>query len=401
MPAVTLAGALALAGCGGGSSTPAAGPGENGNGNGNGNGGGNGGGNDGPVTLALPEGYTIDGGADRATGERGDYTIVAGETLRSGDLVFTCDSDIDCEINVGPSRRATSVTVNAGEVSVDVYEPSARDGAEQPDDDADDPLSRATLLEAIKASAAAGKKATLWSTATTQAGDEGNPATAIQRTLVSGETFNLHLGRNGSALYWGSWERYLGQTDGVRDNHRHGSVWGGTTRYGKKPETSLTSAQYDDEGSVVFRYSEDGGKTWMHGAAAADLELNADFTRGKIGGIITGDALDTPTGIAGTTAVAADSENDIRLMETDIDSAGTFEGDALFSHSSVRNQNGEWEGGFFGPTTSVTGGVQSHEEPSHVAGAFSVNRETIRSGAITTQYGLRIEGAFGAAEGDN
>jgi len=271
-------------------------------------------------------------------------------------------------------------------------------GADQPAADADDPLSETTLLEAIKGT---GSKATLWSVDATQIGTtQGSDATELNRNLLSGESLKLHLKRTSDALYWGQWERYTEATDKTKAGYRHGSIWGGTTHYGKKPESSIDTATYSAKG--VLRSSTDGGKTWKHDKATADLTLEANFGRGKVGGSIEGTVLDGLAPISGN--APQPGNNDILLMETDIGSEGMFSGSAKFSASGITRQDGEWDGGFFGPTTGLGTGDDSekqvHKAPSHVAGEFSVERKkiTIMQGdvSVTTQNGLFIEGAFGS-----
>ena len=87
-----------------------------------------------------------------------------------------------------------------------------------------------------------------------------------------------------------------------------------------------------------------------------------------VAGSIGGSDLDGITGsrIDGGAVNASNDGNDINLRQAEISSSGTFSGSAGFTGAT--RQNGSWEGGFFGPTTEVDGGVEGHLAPSHVAG---------------------------------
>jgi len=87
--AALLAGMLALAGCGGGSSSAPATKVVEGGKTEDGNAGDKTGMTDtGPKTLALPTGKTIDGGGQN--GHVGDYEILAGQNKKIGDVYFSC-----------------------------------------------------------------------------------------------------------------------------------------------------------------------------------------------------------------------------------------------------------------------------------------------------------------------
>ena len=337
-------------------------------------------------------------------------TLQHGETKRIGSLWYTCDGGT-CSINIPAESAATSVDyTGSGMLTIrtaDHRVASAGGGADQPAADADDPLSEATLLEATDDDESSGL--TLW----TAAGAALTSGGEVQRTLRNGESFNLELSHLTGALYWGQWERYTDATDGTEAGYRHGSVWGGQNHYGKKPVSNPFESAADSDGridhahysladAVEFRYSTNGGKTWeipvTGDVDTADLDLRADFMRGKIGGTITGEDLDDIDG----SPSSDQNVNDIRLMESDITSTGTFSGNAEFSASGITRQRGSWDGGFFGDDVGVSGTTVRDVAPSHVAGEFSVNREKItNSDGVTTQTPLFIEGAFGAAMSDD
>ena len=403
MPALTLAGALALAGCGGGSDTPAAASANN---------------EEGgmppppppaPKTLALPTGLTITGSANSEGAT--DYTIPSGGKLEltsrpssRGDVVFTCPADgEDCVVTIPVGGAVSSVTYSGGTPEVtekDDPETAVNTGIETRPTESTDPLSDDVLLKALKASRTSADDGTVWN-----ASSDDDPAGTAIVTVPDNHDFSAYptpasftpLGGPKTSLwidgdtdaYWGIWKESTTPTGGSEVNGKRSVVWGGDTPYGKKPDTSLGraaaagvvagTASYAGTDNVLLYHSPDGkASSWKedHG----DLNLTANFRTGMVGGTIDVNTDDDLT-----------VGDNIALSATAITSSGTFSGSAKFSAPGVTRQSGSWNGGFFGETLEVVNGVQDHLAPSHVAGEFRVTRAKVGN-----QSGLHVRGAFGA-----
>ena len=378
LPAVTLAGALALAGCGGGGNSMEDMDMENGRENG---------GETGGFSAAdLPEGAEFEYNQD----QRKTVTVGKGSSEIAGsNLAVTCENDDGCQYRVLASSIET--TNGATVVLTSSLVVSSSGGTSPQPTAAADPLSAETIAEALKV---ANSKVTIWSAAGAAAGFSSG---ALERVTVDGETVRLNLGGD-AALHWGYWHRYKAPAvpapAGKRTAESAGAIYGGTmSRYGVKPDDGIATARYDDDDAVEL-YFKNGSGDWTDGGTAnADLILTANFGEGKVGGQITGVA-GALTGVSSLTGGAAD----IVLEETDIGSAGTFSGSAKFQDGDVfSRRSGGWEGAFFGPRTRQGSGDgedtnrQYHAAPSKVAGTFTVSG---RHG--TTPADLHVRGAFGA-----
>ena len=405
MPAVAMAGALALAACGGGSDTqpegnPPAG---------------------GTSTLALPEGVTLDGGADLTDGGlRGNYTIKAGETLElpktAPSVVFTCTGTTDCAINVSEDRNASSVTVSAGTVTVDKYAAPAvmvTGSNPPPSSTSTDPLSEATLVKALEGDGRNAADRTVWNRSSGPGGGQLanlDGTTVNTLTTLARETTELWIKPSSmnaaereagdSYAYYGHWAKKAEQTlSGAPSPVTRGTIWGGNMHYGDKPDASLGDATYNQNNAVTFYYKRGAGE-WTHGTALGDLDLKADFGNGMVGGSVGFVAGEL--GTVGTPAAPAPGET-IYLRDTPIGANGQFGGsnakaEFVLPDGSKKRQGGDWNGGFFGPTTAISDtGQQSHAAPSYVAGEFSVKRENPATGGGYTND-LTVHGAFGAAK---
>ena len=392
MPALTLAGALALAGCGGGSDTPAAvtPPSDDMK--------------DRPVTqpatktLKLPEDTSL--GQTTAPVPQ-VYVVEVDETrdfsTTTAMLFLTCKGDTDCTITIPAGTSVTTISYTGGTLEHSKTDPRSTERAgntERPAAEAD-PLSAETIAEALKTE---GRKATIWASAAATGGNINHFDSTVTVTTLAGETIELTLDGN-AALHWGNWIKYRGASTvgGSRTGESVGQFFGGTTaRYGRKPETDIATANYGTDGTpaadVVNLQYKEGSGNWMGDEAdTADLVLQANFRAGKIGGEIRGV----------TSATAADFPDVITLKETDITAAGTFDGDAEFktvAADRITRKSGDWEGAFFGPATETSDNngvrVQDHAPPSHAAGKFSVAG---RHGTGSAAKNLHVRGAFGAA----
>jgi len=347
--ATLLAGMLALAGCGGGSSSsPANDGGMKDNGDTE------------PKTLDVSglTGVTLDAGKNQTV-------KVKAEAPRDfGNKRFTCEEGT-CEITF-TNELGTIVAEATGDVTVADKPTTPIDittGTNPQPTVSTDPLSNDVLVKAFSSDMA--ERTTVWNT------NKALPGSAVMYTPLSGPKIHLWSG-NDSGVFWGHWGKSTMPLDTDVFGNR-GTVFGGSKPYGKKPDASLM-ATYTG-GGALFYYSTDGTK-WVRDGTG-NVAFTANFKTGYVGGDIT------PT--AGLTMA-----DKVKLEATTIGNDGMFSGSASFDADTTRD-NGSWEGGFFGDTTMVTLGVQAHKAPSHVAGKFNVSRP--KHG--TDQTELHIRGAFG------
>jgi len=393
--AALLAGMLALAGCGGGSSSAPAtkvveGKTEDGN-----DGDKTGMTDTGPKTLALPTGKTIDGGGQN--GHVGDYEILAGQNKKIGDVYFSCATGGDkCVVTVGAGRNNNSVTYTGGTVTASATDPNvtAVSGATTPTGTAATALGDASIRAAIEG----GK---IWDLKLV---DIAGNINKFVRT--DGKTTDLFLrtigatndgidpdhttpNKDAAYVYWGHWETY--NTEGDRMTERN-VVWGGSKPYNKKPvqqtkpDTIGASATYMGTNAYVL-YNLAG----TSGSTTASVTLNANFESGKVDGTVT---------VAPNNQLATRDNPNIALQMGDITGTGGFGGKAVFSGAGITTKStSTWKGQFYGPTTKDVvagdsrkqGAVGDPTSPSHAAGEFRVER----SKSTANGDALTINGAFG------
>ena len=397
LPTVVLAGALALAGCGGGDDPmdemdmeeeeevveeevveeeePEPDP--------------------EPKTADVPDNGSI------VTGQAGLKTTLAEDETRkvivSGgtDYWFTCE-DGTCEVEIGPGESVGEVSyTGTGELTIRTSDhrlpENAGGGDSQPTEDTS-PLGHATLHEALS------QTETVWAAALT--GD----AEGTEWSYNEGDkTVRLRLVSIGSAsgleedadyIYWGLWhEDSTEQGSGKVTRGDYGAVMNGGNPYGKKPETTIASASYTTENNApVVQYREKSTDPWStlandvggDGDDPVVAILRADFAGGTVGGSIN--TPETITGITGNLGT-------IYFRDGSIDGDGKFGGSAEAQHS--KRQRGDWAGQFFGDTTEIDEGpprTLDPAAPSHAGATFSVTRQ--KDG--TSQQALTIRGAFGS-----
>ena len=406
--AALLAGMLALAGCGGGSSSN------------------NSGGNDDKTppppppptttkTAGVPNNQVIAGNTAGLS-----FNLATGELRQIGNYWFRCTGGT-CAGSVAAGAVVGTVSyTGTGTLEILASNPTLADSStantNQPTESTD-PLSNDVLVKALNTQGGTRTAAnrTVWNTGAGNAAVTNSTDTVIGSsqsfTPLGGARTNLWIagvGTNNNAVYYGIWEKSVPdlstRTPNGRSITERGTVWGGATPYGVKPDDSLDTATYTSTtGGVFLYYSTDGSAAnddWTR-LSDGDFTLTANFETGMVGGNISSASLDGLTSrINNQTVNAANSGNDIRLKETSINASGTFSGVADFRNGS--RQSGSYNGGFFGPATNVpAGGVQAYASPTHVAGEFSVSRPSIAGAtpgaANARQSELHIRGAFGGA----
>ncbi|MCY4243086.1 MAG: hypothetical protein OXD36_15255, partial [Rhodobacter sp.] len=334
-------------------------------------------------------------------------TLQHGETKLISGLWYTCDGGT-CSINIPAESAVSSVDyTGSGTLTIRAVDHRAADptvGAAAQPTESTDPLSNDVLLKALQTGAARGAgDRTVWN------GGTGNGDAVAELTggvnsftPVNGPRIDLRVVAVGEGVnaYWGYWQKSTRDLTGVptdRDVSDRGLVWGGSTPYGKKPDaraapaTNGIATYAGGDNNVLFYYSGDGTghNAWTSGGTGT-LTLTADFGAGMVGGSIAPGSL---TGITNPTRI---TNNNIDLETTAIGGDGTFQGSASFSSGAVARDSGNWNGGFFGPSVSGTP-VQTHTSPGHAAGQFSVSRPEINRNNVMVQNELHIRGVFGGA----
>ncbi len=391
--AALLAGMLALAGCGGGSSSN------------------NSGGNDDKTppppppptttkTAGVPNNLVVRGGTAGLS-----FNLATGELRFIEGYWFRCTGGT-CAGSVAAGAQVGTVSyTGTGTLEILTSNPTLADSStgniDQPTESTD-PLSNDVLLKALRGTGRVATDNTVWNVGE-GAGTRPTNGTTLPFTPLDGSRIDLTISAAGSSndAYFGHWVKSTADLTSSGDQDTlvnrnlgdRGTVWGGAMPYGKKPDTSLGTASYDEDDAVLLYFSGNG-RTWTN--ATGNLTFNANFETGMVGGNI----VVVPGGATGLVAAT----DNIDLMATMIGNDGKFSGSASFTNSNVRRDSGSWNGGFFGPTTTVTGTppAEAHAPPDFVAGAFSVSRPAIGTSttvSATAQNQLHIRGAFGADDG--
>ena len=288
------------------------------------------------------------------------------------------------------------------------------------------PLDRATLLQLV---ATTNSGQTVWgnvdgTTVTTIGqglaptnGDlDGSAGSDVRYTDRARKTINLRIGavREGTSsditeavgvtpasdhVYYGYWVESTASVGGTSTPGATGYVFGGTMPHGVNPDAS-GEATFTGFALLNHRLGNAAGTdmgAWT--PLSGNVSLTADFSDDMIGGRIDITATDGTDNLvtAGNTLANRSARriglDDIILNDAPIGSTGSFAGSARFETAGTTNQSGGWRGDFFGDPDSVTAGVASYAAPSHAAGGFNVLRDR-----TTSQHRLEIYGAFGACD---
>ena len=439
LPVAMLAGALALAGCGGGSDTPAASPGAN------------------PPANGTNPGTTANGGFKEVT-VAGGFTLSDDDEGRSGQIE-TGDEDKNIIGNVlltcpdtatnGCRWRVKDGQVEAtGGATGKRHVPPPAPEADTSDRTAAGPqgtanwLSNRALIGAIKE--ATGSDGTYVELAApngapvrVRAGsaelDDGgkflktdsdtadsltgaiagadhdiNAGSDIgSATVVVGEGLKTHLrlvhtrnrmldtdaqqddadreNRRTDYLVYGAWETRAGSGDTIDEapqaDNKYGYLWTGTIPRTDAEAWQIGEADYKGKALGHYTHGSDAGEWDGTVNLKANFAKDVRAVRGEI-----------RTGLAAATGL-----DEITLEQAGI--GANVRGDVSFDGRQVK---GTWKAGFFG--ASVNG------QPNGMAGDFSAGRPTIAAGTITTprpgggtftqtqraQTPATIDGAFGA-----
>ena len=394
LPAVTVAGALALAGCGGGSDStetvppvvpPVVPPADTGG-----------------YKDITPTGADV----DVNTGGLSAGRIAAGgaQTIPRSNVTITCTGTEDCAYRVTASGNIEVSGQATASIPV-APEPAAPQAAGHW-------LTASNLVGAIPNDADAGARNSIPVVAggikrTVTANGQGDTATPTfianaQHGDAKVSSLILRHDRgapadNGAAdgnfLVWGVW---LEPVQGTGSDIPR-SVSGGSLAY--KGTFPTSGANVATNGTA--RYVGDNGfHGFVNGTAwTSDVRLTADFNDKTISGIV-GNLGDGTAAAATDSTVGTASFNSITLKQTGI--GATMSGSAVIvgaddtiSHTTdqIAPSSGTWKAGFFGPASDA---------PSDIAGELSVTRPAAGATSSTALNPhervtkLSIVGAFGA-----
>jgi len=380
--AALLAGMLALAGCGGGSSSgPAKTDGMKNAGNGA---------TATKVmapTTASPEKYDVEAGTPQT------YPVAAGESITFGGTdKYECAAGADCKVTL-ENQAGTLVIMSTGMLKY--VAPMVTQPAQQTPPGGDTgPLGDASIIAAINGGKILGLPLTnLGGTTANTFKDQDGKTTTLWLWSDSKDDGITRLSLNSpnnnkddNYIFWGHWQETT-DVDLPGADQKRGLVWGGNKPYGTKPATDIATATFN--GVAAHQSSTDGGKTWNDGGGTqntSNVVLTANFKAGFIHGRVDASNEDDDVG-------------DIMLKTAMFPSGDIFSGStevklADSPAAGVTKGSGTWNGQFFGPQTGPGTGddVRKIEDkaPSHVAGEFLVTRKTSTIETTTTR------GTFGA-----
>jgi len=382
MPAVTLAGALALAGCGGGSSTPGAVVSDTSNADTSNADTSNADTSATEKTAALP-------GVSRLETDEASLTFTIQPGLANSGRVqsiwFTCTGSEACVVTVPAGSSVSTVSYTGGTLVAAASDPRAISGTTARSGADTDPLSHENLLAAVLANGrifgvSAGTTGVRGAegVSTSNTFERADDHTTILNMAMHGVT-ETTTAATGDYVYYGyDWTKpttSAGYTRTLR--------WGGSIEHSTPPVEG--TATY--EGTAVI-YGKEATGGWQHAFNDPAVVLTADFAEGEIYGNVGATQFESGTDV---------NNSRIDLGSTKIGSDGTFSGNAKFTvnagtalTAATGAGKGDWNGRFFGPGLAETGSdtdIFESAVPTHAAGQFSVSR--------TGASALTLHGAFG------
>jgi len=386
--AALLAGMLALAGCGGGSSSgPANGMGTGMNGNGD----------------AEPKTLTETGLAND-TGKVRTIRIDAGKKHTTPSGMISCTSDTACRVTVSADEGSPVVTVTEGAATFAKTTPA---GNTTPTGDSVAQSSDENIINAIAGDAKIHGQALKLDDNLGSAGQKiaiGDNKEVVLRlgtaTKVDSNnsenmvTLNAATPTSSNYIFWGYWqEGTIGSDKSTRT-----LLWGGDNPYEKKPDSAdLDKAKAKYLGDALLYHKTGTATTWTAGSGTVDLDAN--FADGTIKGTV----LSTPANGFGTGV-------SISLGEASISDTGTFSGSKtkFTGGKNFDAGSGSWSGQFFGDELGQTQGGDNPNfgkdiAPSNAAGQFSVTRNAkaeIKArfngeDLVPATPALTVQGSFG------
>ncbi|MCY4242540.1 MAG: hypothetical protein OXD36_12445 [Rhodobacter sp.] len=395
LPALTVAGALALAGCGGSDSMPDAGPGADTF--------------DADTTSGadfsaakLPP--TATGISATAANQAATRVAKGTHEVAGSNVSVKCENDAGClyRVTAGAGIEVTGGATVVLTATIGVPAPSAA----QPDGNW---LSGPSLAGAVPTTGSNGPLAvTVNGVKRTFPVSQAAPETGSGALAGTGlASLWLHESRNTNEadfLVWGTW---IDAATPAVPSPKPKQTFGGSIAHGK-PTATTGTATYT--GAAHGHASGAGITSAADKAWTGVVQLNANFNTQEVTGKIAHDS----TAIAATTPATPliTGVNSIQLKKATIgDSLGgkatitglgdpiplnEWSGRTTKPHTRNAPSDGTWAGAFYGPTTG---------DPTGIAGSFSVSRDAapVTSGAdhVPGKWhdpvgALSVSGAFGA-----
>ena len=428
IPVAMLAGALALAACGGGSNTTASGTGENG------------GGEEGDMMPAVETGndryklVEVAGGYDLLEIDENDSgQIQSGGTIRipGTNLNVTCEADQDSgclwRINDGQvevtgdyeakridppaAPKVGGATATSGETNLNWLSQEALVNAIRPDGSVE--LQRTAAGRTVR-HAVTRSETNAW---TAPARDvSAAAANTFDRRVTVDETedpnadalegldTNIRLvhtrgrastpliddaDRDDDYLVYGTWETTARSSLNPDGYPKADVMWAGSIPYTTRLRFSTGTARYTGTALGHFRNNNAGNSSGAWREWEGNVLLDADFSTDRIRGTVwTGIPND---GSEGGTLTGYPTLGQINLGITDI--GEEVDGTAKIGGST--DAEGSWQANFYG-TRAIQG------QPSGVAGGFKSERPFVTivldddDSYISGQSGATVQGAFGA-----
>ena len=396
IPVAMLAGALALAGCGGGDDSME---------------------DTSMDDMTMDDDTTMDEEEESTGGTAklpGNNRIITGQagltfTIQPGlansekvlDVWYTCTGSEACVVTVPAGSSVSTVSFSGGTMLVaSATDPRIVAPAPSAQPESEHWLSAKNLIDAL------GITSTDFSVATE--GGANVPITPLGTDLtntvsISGTAVMLDHDRAGTDLsndrfadylVWGAWQEP--RSGGVGSAPTHNQVWGGSVPYTGAPSNQLTGATYS--GRALGFYKRGAGQ-WTNWAGVSRLQ--ADFENGTVKGGISGGYTGNTLTVA--TPLVGGHIQSVTLKEAAIGSSVSgsvavngFDTQTTPAAAPNAPSSGTWEAGFFGAAgdrpTGIAGSFKAHRPESAASPSTAVPSKT-----HTAVNDLRVNGAFGAS----